>query len=179
MQLSKEEYARKRIHNDSSVQIENSVARVTVRHHSASLVMPNSYRRDAISTSQPLTILIHSWYWKTFFFFFFFFYIYIYTFRQREIVLQQGRSLDDDGGFGPSHPDFVNGRAPPKLHFAITTERTTTERVGLELRPQPRPLPNRNPFTRDIPGEVQEAQKSRRKRGREFCFSFFFFFFFF
>ena len=48
MQLSKEEYARKRIHNGSSVQIENSVTRVTVRHHSASLVMPNSYPSDGI-----------------------------------------------------------------------------------------------------------------------------------
>ena len=47
MQLSKEEYARKRIHN-GSVQIENSVTRVTVRHHSASLVKPNSYPRDGI-----------------------------------------------------------------------------------------------------------------------------------
>ena len=60
MQLSKEEYARKRIHNGSSVQIENSVTRVTVWHHSASLlVMPNSYPRDGIfnRTSQPLKIL--------------------------------------------------------------------------------------------------------------------------
>ena len=40
MQLSKEEYARKGIHNGSMVQIENSVTRVTVRQHSASLVMP-------------------------------------------------------------------------------------------------------------------------------------------
>ena len=32
MQLSKEEYARKRIHNGSSVQIENSVTLVTARH---------------------------------------------------------------------------------------------------------------------------------------------------
>ena len=35
MQLSKEEYARKIIYNGSSVQIENSVTRVTVRHHEA------------------------------------------------------------------------------------------------------------------------------------------------
>ena len=48
MQFSKEEYARKRIHNGSSVQIENSVTRATVRHHEASLVMPNSYPRDGI-----------------------------------------------------------------------------------------------------------------------------------
>ena len=36
MQLSKEEYVGKRRHNGSSVQIENSVIRVTVWHHSAS-----------------------------------------------------------------------------------------------------------------------------------------------
>ena len=63
MQLSTEEYARKRIHNGSSVQIENSVTRVTVRHLFASLVMPNSYPRDlvtefSISTSQPFKIFI-------------------------------------------------------------------------------------------------------------------------
>ena len=56
MQLSKEEYARKRIHNGSSVQIENSVTRVTVRHHSASLVMPNSYPRDRIFDQHLTTI---------------------------------------------------------------------------------------------------------------------------
>ena len=36
MQLLKEEYARKRIHNGSSVKTENSVTWVTVQHHSAS-----------------------------------------------------------------------------------------------------------------------------------------------
>ena len=41
MQLSKEEYARKIIHTGSSVQIENSVTRVAVRHHEA-------YHRDGI-----------------------------------------------------------------------------------------------------------------------------------
>ena len=56
MQLSKEEYARKRIHNGSSVQIENSVTRVTVRHHSASFVMPNSYLRDGIFNQRLTTI---------------------------------------------------------------------------------------------------------------------------
>ena len=56
MQLSKEEYARKRIHNGSSVQIENSVTRVTVRHRSASLVMPNSYPRDGIFNQHLTTI---------------------------------------------------------------------------------------------------------------------------
>ena len=56
MQLSKEEYARKRIHNGSSLQIENSVTRVTVRHHSASLVMPNSYPRDRIINQHLTTI---------------------------------------------------------------------------------------------------------------------------
>ena len=56
MQLSKEEYARKRIHNGSSVQIENSVTRVTARYHSASLVMPNSYPRDRIFNQHLTTI---------------------------------------------------------------------------------------------------------------------------
>ena len=57
MQLLKEEYARKRIHNGSSVKIENSVTRVTARHHLASLLMPNSYPRDGIF-NQHLTTLI-------------------------------------------------------------------------------------------------------------------------
>ena len=35
MQLPKEEYARKRIHIGSSVQIENSITRVTAWHHEA------------------------------------------------------------------------------------------------------------------------------------------------
>ena len=56
MQLSKEEYARKRIHNGSSVQIKTSVTRVTVWHHSASLVMPNSYPRDGIFSQHLTTI---------------------------------------------------------------------------------------------------------------------------
>ena len=56
MQLPKEEYARKRIHNGYSVQIQNSVTRVTVRQHSASLVMPNSYRRDGIFSQHLRTI---------------------------------------------------------------------------------------------------------------------------
>ena len=60
MQLSKEEYARKRIHNGFSVQIENSVTQVTVRHHSASLVMRNSYPRDGIF-NQHLTVIKDSY----------------------------------------------------------------------------------------------------------------------
>ena len=58
MQLSKEEYARKRIHklNGYSVQMENFVTRVTVRHHSASLVMRNSYPRDGIFNQNITTI---------------------------------------------------------------------------------------------------------------------------
>ena len=56
MQLSKEEYARKRIHNGSSVQIENSIPRVTVLHHSASLVMTNSFLRDGIFIQHLTTI---------------------------------------------------------------------------------------------------------------------------
>ena len=56
MQLSKEEYTRKRIHNDSSVQIENSVTRVNVRRHLASLVIPNSYPCDGIFYPHLTTI---------------------------------------------------------------------------------------------------------------------------
>ena len=56
MQLPKEEYARKRIHNGSSVQIENSVNWVTFRRHSASLVMPNSYPPDRILNHHLTTI---------------------------------------------------------------------------------------------------------------------------
>ena len=56
MQLSKEEYARKRIHNGSSVQIENSVTRVTARHDEARTV--TFVTVFSISTSQPLKILI-------------------------------------------------------------------------------------------------------------------------
>ena len=39
-------YARKSIYHVCMVWIEKSVTRVTVRHHSASLVMPNSDPRD-------------------------------------------------------------------------------------------------------------------------------------
>ena len=56
MQLSKEEYASKRIHNGSSVQIENSVTRVTVRHHEACQVMPNSYPFEGIFNQHLTTI---------------------------------------------------------------------------------------------------------------------------
>ena len=60
MQLSKEEYARKRIHNGCSVRIENSVTRDNC---SASLGKPfdaEQLPRDEISicTSQPFNILI-------------------------------------------------------------------------------------------------------------------------
>ena len=72
MQLSKKEYARKRIHDSSSVQIENSVTRVTVRHHSANLVMPNSYPCDGISNQHLTTVKdsyiitppCHIWDWE-------------------------------------------------------------------------------------------------------------------
>ena len=60
MQLPKEEYARKIIHTSSSVQIENSVTRVTVRYHSARLVMPNSYPSDG-SFNQHLTTIKDSY----------------------------------------------------------------------------------------------------------------------
>ena len=56
IQLSKEEYARKRIYNGCSVRIETSVARVTVRYHSASLEMPNSYPSDGIFNMHLATI---------------------------------------------------------------------------------------------------------------------------
>ena len=49
-------YARKRIHDGCELLIENSVTRVTVRHHSASLVMPNSYPRDGIFNQHLTTI---------------------------------------------------------------------------------------------------------------------------
>ena len=58
MQLSKEEYARKRIHNNCLVQIESPVTQVGVRHHSASLAMLNSYRRDRIFNPQLTAIKI-------------------------------------------------------------------------------------------------------------------------
>ena len=60
MQSSKEEYAIKRIHNGCEVQIENSVTRVTVRHHEASIVMSNSYPRDGIF-NQHLAIIEDSY----------------------------------------------------------------------------------------------------------------------
>ena len=56
MLLSKEEYARKRIHNSSSVQIENSVTWVPAWHHLASLVMPSSYPHDGIFNQHLTTI---------------------------------------------------------------------------------------------------------------------------
>ena len=58
MQLSKEEYARKRIHKNCLVQIESPVTHVGVRHHSASLAMLNSYRRDRIFNPQLTAIKI-------------------------------------------------------------------------------------------------------------------------
>ena len=60
MQLSKEEYARKRIHV-SSVQIENSVTRVTVRHQEACRVMSNSYTRSASGGLPSDVEQLHSW----------------------------------------------------------------------------------------------------------------------
>ena len=51
MHLPKEEYARKRIHNGSLVQIENSVTWVTAR-----LVMPNSDTCDGIFNQHLTTI---------------------------------------------------------------------------------------------------------------------------
>ena len=56
MQLSKGVYARKRIHNGFSVQIENSITQVTVQHHWVSLVMPKSYPHDGIFSQHLTTI---------------------------------------------------------------------------------------------------------------------------
>ena len=53
MQLSKEEYARKRIHNGCLMQIESPV---TQDNYSASLAMLNSYRRDRIFNPQLTAI---------------------------------------------------------------------------------------------------------------------------
>ena len=60
MQLLKEEYARKRIHNGCFVQIESLSLRITVQHHSASLVMLNNYRRERIFNPQ-LTAITNSY----------------------------------------------------------------------------------------------------------------------
>ena len=54
--MSKEEYARKIIHNSCSVRIENFVTRVTVRHHEARRVMPHNYPRDGIFSPHLETI---------------------------------------------------------------------------------------------------------------------------
>ena len=56
MQLTKEEYAGKRIGNGRSVRIENPSLRITVRHHEACLVMPNSYPDDGIFNLHFTTI---------------------------------------------------------------------------------------------------------------------------
>ena len=53
MRLSKEEYARKRIHNGCLVRIEN---KATTDNYSVSLVMPNSYPRDGIFNPHLTTI---------------------------------------------------------------------------------------------------------------------------
>ena len=53
-------HVKARLHNGSSVQIENSVTWVTAQHHMASLVIPNSTHLTefSVSISQPLKILI-------------------------------------------------------------------------------------------------------------------------
>ena len=93
MHLSREEYARKRIHNGYLVQIQISVTRVTVWHHSARLVMPNSYPRDGIFNQNITTIkdsysctpacccfFLFCFLFFLFFFFFFFFRFVFYLF---------------------------------------------------------------------------------------------------
>ena len=90
--MSKEEYARKRIHNGCLVQIESPSPRITVRHHSESLAMLNSYRCDRIFNPQltAIKILIIKKMCKVrtfvtheyeifFFFFFFFFFVHTYV----------------------------------------------------------------------------------------------------
>ena len=56
MLFRKEEYARKRIHNGCLVRIEIQSLGITVRQHSASLVMPNSYPHDGIFRPHLMTI---------------------------------------------------------------------------------------------------------------------------
>ena len=56
MQLSKEEYARKRIHNGYRCTLKIPSLGFTVRHHSASLVMPNSYPRGGIFNQHLIII---------------------------------------------------------------------------------------------------------------------------
>ena len=56
MQLSKEEYARKRIHNGCLGQIESPVTQDNCSASLASLAMLNSYRRDRIFNSQITAI---------------------------------------------------------------------------------------------------------------------------
>ena len=46
-----------RIYDDCEVLIENSVMRVNVRHHSASLLMPSSYPSDRIFNLHRRTIM--------------------------------------------------------------------------------------------------------------------------
>ena len=58
MQLWKEECVRTRIHNGSSVQTENSIIRVTARHHEARRVMPSSYPSDRIFNQHLTTIKV-------------------------------------------------------------------------------------------------------------------------
>ena len=61
-QLSKEEYARKGILNGCSAQTEISSLRVTIRSHSASLMMLNSYPRNGTVNPCLTTIKDYSFY---------------------------------------------------------------------------------------------------------------------
>ena len=58
MLLRKEGYAIKRIHNGCAVQLKIPSLGITIRHHSASLVMPNSYPRDGIFNTHLTTIKV-------------------------------------------------------------------------------------------------------------------------
>ena len=56
MQLSKEEYARKRIHNGCLMQIESPVTQDNCSASLGNLAMLNSYRRDRIFNPQLTAI---------------------------------------------------------------------------------------------------------------------------
>ena len=65
MQLSKEDYARKIIHNGCSVRIENSVNQDNYYASLGNLAMPNSYPRDRIFNPH-LTAIKDSYYKDTY-----------------------------------------------------------------------------------------------------------------
>ena len=69
-----------RIFNGCSVLIENSITRVTVRHHEARREMPNSYPCDRLFNSFSCILFLWQLYWRlNMFFFFFFFFVQFYS----------------------------------------------------------------------------------------------------